>query len=378
MDPGLRVLAAHPSPDGYGADLMLLAGVRGLRDRGLVPIVTIPDRGPLVDRLDDAHVSVELLSTPVLRKGLLRPLGLVRLLLTTGPALVGMAKLIRRVDPRVVYVNTLTIPLWFVAGRLTGRPVVCHVREAEDGVPRWLERLLTVPLLLVSRILANSEHTAARLTALWPALGSRTRVVYNGFGERCPAPPPAGPRHELLVVGRLSPRKGQHVAIEALAELVRGGHDVELRLVGTAYPGYEWYVAELESRVARLGLGDRVRFDGYRTDTAEVYASASVVLVPSLVEPFGNVAVEAQMAGRVVVASDVGGLAEIVRDGETGSLVPPDDPTALAAAVGAVLADEGLTADLTSRAARVASERFGLERYQDELAAQLADVAVGR
>jgi glycosyltransferase involved in cell wall biosynthesis len=93
------------------------------------------------------------------------------------------------------------------------------------------------------------------------------------------------------------------------------------------------------------------------------------VLVPSRLEPFGNVAVEAQLAGKPVVASDVQGLPEIVQDGLTGLLVPPDDPAALAAAVGRLLDEPGLAERLAGSGAAAARQRFSPDRYRSGLRA---------
>jgi glycosyltransferase involved in cell wall biosynthesis len=372
----MRLLAAHPRPDAYGADLMLLAAVRGLGDRGIDVTVAVPGDGPLVSAISETGCDVLMVAFPVLSKALLRPSGILRLL-AGGPWHVArLVRVLRRTRPDVVYVNTVTLPHWIVAARLRRIPVVCHVREAEDQQPRWIQRLLTAPLLLCDDVIANSRHTADHVLRSWQRLGDRVHVVHNGFGFRSRAGAGAPARDgELLVVGRLSPRKGQDVAVRALRRLHDAGWPMQLRLVGTTFPGYEWYEDELRRSAIDLGLAGCVRFDGYRADVAACNAGADIVLVPSRVEPFGNVAVEALAAGRPLVASSVGGLREIVEDGRTGVLVPPDDDEALASAIAQLLADPPRAASMAAEGSAQVRSRFSLDRYVDEVEQVLRSAA---
>jgi glycosyltransferase involved in cell wall biosynthesis len=181
-----------------------------------------------------------------------------------------------------------------------------------------------------------------------------------------PAPPvfaTEGPRLVVLV-GRLSPRKGNDVALEAVARLRAEGRNVRLELYGSVFPGYEWFEEQLRARSSEPDLAGHVHFGGYTSPTWPALARAEVVLVPSRTEPFGNTALEAQLAGRPVVASAVQGLREIVTHGETGLLVPPDDAPALAAAIAAIL-DDPKRATAIALAGQVSARRnFSPERYR--------------
>lgn len=375
----MRLLAAHPAPDGYGADLMLLAALRDLRARGADVTVAVPSHGPLVARLAEADLRVVRQPFPVLRKALLRPAALVQLVARAPGDVFRLARLLRAEAPDVLYVNTLTLPHWIVAARLTRTPVVCHVRESEDQLPAWLQRSLTAPLLLCDRAIANSHHTAHHVLRWWPRLAGRLEVVHNGFHF---GPPPApgrrAPARELLVVGRLNPRKGQDVALRAVRRVHDAGWPVRLRVVGTPFPGYEWFEADLRRSASELGIADHVTFAGYRDDIPACHARADIVLVPSRVEPFGNVAVEALAAARPLVASRVGGLREIVDHGRTGLLVAPDDDEALAGAVIELLADPGRARAMAQHGCREVRSRFCTDAYADGVERVLQAASAGR
>jgi glycosyltransferase involved in cell wall biosynthesis len=374
------LLIATPSCDVYGSDLQMLETVRAVRAAGWTVVVTAPSDGPLAERLTALGAEVRVLPAPVLRRADASPAGVARLAARALRALPGMVRLLRTVRPDVVLVNTITLPVWPAVARVAGRPVVVHVHEAEDKDPRLVRRVMALPLALASTVVMNSRTTLESLGGVAPFLRSRATVVHNGVEPppTDPRPRPRGPRARLVVVGRLTRRKGADVALEAVASLVRRGYDVELELVGSPAPGGEAFEGELRERAGGSDLAGRVALTGYAEDVWSALEGADVVLAPSLGESFGNAVVEAQLAQRPVVATGVQGHLETVREGETGLLVAPGDADALADAVARVLDDESLALGLARRGRDVALERFTAARYRSEMARLLAAVAAGR
>jgi glycosyltransferase involved in cell wall biosynthesis len=373
------VLVAHPSPDLYGSDRVALASVEALVARGWRVVTTVPQEGPLVGPLRRAGADVVVCPTPVLRKAVLRPAGLLRMLATSVGSIAPAVRLMRRHRPDVVYVSTLTAPLWPLLARACGRPLVCHVHEAEAGAPTLLQRALAAPLLASSSVIANSRFTRDTLSAAIPRLRARTSVVTNPVRgpERVSAPRDelAGPVR-LLYVGRLSPRKGPQVAIEAIAELRARGVAVHLDLLGSTFPGYEWFERDLREDVSRRGLDGRVAFLGFRADVWSAVAAADVVVIPSVAdESFGNAAVEALLGARPVIVSDAAGLAEAVADHASAHVVPRGDATALADAVEKVVANWRQQRAAARAGATAAAERHATARYGDRLHELMTRVA---
>ena len=379
--PAPTVLITNPTADVYGSDLQMKESVAGLRERGWRVVVAVPEEGPLVPALLDLGAEVQPLGFPVLRRASASPAGLARLAVASGRALPAMRRLIRRERPAVVYVNTVTLPWWLGATRGTGVPALCHVHEAEAADPPAVRRALAAPLFLADRVVANSTTTEETLLLSAPRLRARIRVVPNGVpgpGARYEGVPrprrPERPRR-VAVVGRLSARKAPDVALEAVAILRARGHDVELDLCGTAGPGQDDYVAGLRARAAADDLRGAVHFRGYTAPVWAALEEVDVLLAPSLGESFGNAVVEAQLAGRPVVATAVQGHCETVAHGSTGLLVPPSDPHALAAAVGRLLGDPGLARRLAEAGRRSAETRFGSARYRADIAALVGELA---
>jgi glycosyltransferase involved in cell wall biosynthesis len=374
------VLVAHPSADLYGSDRLLLESVEAMVVGGAEVTVVVPSQGPLVPLLQRRGARVLLLDVPVLRRGYLSPKGLVVLAGKALRSLPACRRLLREAGVELLYVNTLTLPTWALAARTAGRPVVVHVHEAEDRVGRALRALLHLPLLLAHRVVVNSDATRRSVVAAVPALARRTRTVHNGVpdqgGAAAPLPEQPPEQLRLVIVGRLSPVKGTDLALEALRQLAAHGVAASLTLVGDVYPGYEWFRDQLQRTASADDLAGRVHFAGFQPDVGPFLAQADVVLVPSRLESFGNVAVEAAFLGRPVVAARVQGLAEVVDHGSTGLLVPSEDPRALAEAVESLLHDWPTARRYGAAARTRALERFGVQRYRDELLVVLDELTL--
>ncbi len=214
-------------------------------------------------------------------------------------------------------------------------------------------------------IVATSRWGAEMMRSRGYARGDRPiEVVHNGVDPAWLAPPsdgdgPAG-RDGILFVGRLSPEKGVTTLLDALASM---GPDARLLLVGTGPSG-----EELEGVARQRGLGARAVFLGPKQppEIRTLMAGARALVLPSLAENFPLVLLEAMAAGLPVVATSVGGIPEIVRDGDTGLVVPPRDAAALARALTRVANDDLLWRRL-ARAGRVAVESLTWDRVWQRL-----------
>ena len=253
----------------------------------------------------------------------------------------------------------------FITARLAGEPRDLDGRagEALEALSAHVARVVSAP----SAALADVVRRRWRLR--------KVDVVPNPVDEGlfAPAEDAAEVPASILVVGRVERGKGQDVLVEALPAIRDAAPDAHVRLVGD-----DGGAAEILARRAQeLGVADAVAFEGARArqELPAVYRSAAVCVVPSRFEAFGYTAVEAMACGRAVVASRAGGLAEIVRDGEDGLLVAPEDPVALAGAVTRVLGDAALRGRLGAAArARVLSS-FAARPVAERMARRYAEVA---
>ncbi|NYJ75535.1 glycosyltransferase family 4 protein [Allobranchiibius huperziae] len=364
------LLIANPSADVYGSDLQMLQTVSAMRGRGWRVVVAIPGNGPLVPLLTARGAEVEFLSFPVVRRSNMSAAGILALGVDAARSLPGMRRLLKSVAPDAVYVNTVTIPWWITAARSGRIGVVCHVHEAEAEDRRAIRVALNTPLLAANSLIAISPSVVDATVRDVPALKRRTHLIYNGVPQPS-AEPTAAPEprpFRLVVIGRLSPRKAPHIALEAVAQLRRAGRDVRLEVCGTPFAGYEWYEEELRARAEDDDLAGSVTFSGYVSPVWPALARSHAVLAPSLREPFGNAVVEAQFACRPVIAAAAMGHLETVQHEATGLLVPPGQADAMAASAARLMDDPGLATSLAQRARVRALDRFTVDRYGTEVA----------
>ena len=228
------------------------------------------------------------------------------------------------------------------------------VIESSSRSQRILRRLLNRG---VDAHFSVGERTARSIEALTGAAADSIGVIYNGVPDVPVRPlPRLRPEPTVGFVGRFWPEKGADTLIRAVAELP----DVAAVLLGEGPQR-----ASIESLATELGVADRVVLAGWRDDARDLLSTFDVFVLPSRRESFGISIVEAMLAERPVVATDVGSVSEVVVDGETGLLVAPDQPGALAHAIGALLEDPDRSRRMGARGREVALERFTPEAMAD-------------
>lgn len=351
-----------------GAERSLLALAPRLGARGWTAVLACPP-GALADAARRAGVTVEPLAVRATRRvgrhqagrRSYSRLAVAQYLLAGLANAVVVARAARRHRARLLHSNSMSSHVAVaLAGRLTGRPVVWHLREMTRPGPG--RRVLTTAGRLTSRMIAISRPVADALP------GGRTVVIHNPVEAPATPPRPADwdvPRPVVGYLGRLDRGKGIEDLLTAAGRI-----DAHVVVVGASWGEGPEYLRSLQERAAQAAPG-RVHFVGATDDPWSALAAMDVLVVPSLAEPFGRVAAEGQIAGVPVVAAAAGGLPEIVTDGRDGVLFPPGDAGALAACLERLLGDAELRRGL-AEAGRAGARRFDPERHADAVAALYA------
>jgi starch synthase len=247
----------------------------------------------------------------------------------------------------------------------------------------WCERLSVES---AAAVIAVSAGMRADVLASYPAVAAdRVRVIRNGIDTRQYAPDDGTHvlerfgidpgRASVVFVGRVTRQKGLPVLLRAARHL-----DPAAQLVLCAGQAD---TPELESEVTALVRHLQATRSGViwlsgmlaKPEVIQILTHATVLVCPSLYEPLGIVNLEAMACGTAVVASRVGGIPEVVADGQTGLLVPPGDPAALADAIGALLSDEARAAEMGRRGRQRAAAEFSWAGIAAQTAALYAELA---
>jgi glycosyltransferase involved in cell wall biosynthesis len=175
-------------------------------------------------------------------------------------------------------------------------------------------------------------------------------------------------RLAVACIGQITPAKGQEEFIRAASRVSQARSDVEFLIVGKEEDDQRsHFTRQLKALVEELGIGRRVRFLGHIEKMAELLSASDVVVVPSWDEGFSLVTIEAMAAGRPVLASDAGGIRDIIRENVTGLLFPPRNVNALASKLLWMLADTSLRERLGRQAQQDAMARFNREQIIDQI-----------
>lgn len=365
----LKVLYLQDHAGIGGAQQSLLDFLSGLH-AGSVAVthhVVVGGDGFLTEELRSRQIAVTVVRFPEYRKT--RDL-LYRLAFTRR---VKELCLQWRID--LIHANTSQVAPWSAhMGRKLGLASCVTCRE-----------IITPELMRKYRVLDN-DGVIAISKAVQEKFPPSTKVaqIYNGIA--CPdfVPPsaevlaplkiPADRRPRIAFLGSLSLRKGPQVLLEAAPAVLKDFPQALFVLIGGGKPEFEH---QLRAQAESLGITSSVVFTGSLENGARYLSLFDLFVMPSLAEPLGRGAVEAMYAGLPVVASS-GGLREIVEDGRTGRLVPPNDAAALAEAICAYLRNDSLRHEHGEAGRRRVRNQFDPARYATRVAGFYAELLNAR
>ncbi|HHT9155678.1 MAG TPA: glycosyltransferase family 4 protein [Candidatus Tripitaka sp. YC43] len=287
-------------------------------------------------------------------------------------------KLIRSGGYQVVHTHTSKAGLLGrLAARLAHTPVIVHAPRGSIFHPTFFSPLVQWFFTLIERlaapwadkIIAMCQSEARDYLGRRIAPKEKYTVIDSGIdlnrfrhAQVDVAEKKQGlglPRDSFVIgiIARLSPEKGHFTALEAFQKVYKEVPDAFLLIVG------EGELKEaIRQRITRMGIGDRVVMTGYRTDIPEITRTLDVSFNPSLWDCSPRSVLEAMVCGIPVIATKVGGIPEMVSDGETGLLVPAGDAEAMAHCILRLRRDAGLGKKLTGQAAKRGQELFDLPR----------------
>jgi glycogen(starch) synthase len=350
------VVSNQYAPAIGGIEVLLRQLCPALRDRGHeVSVLTSTHR-------DAPDARSEIDGIPVHR------VGLIQALMKRDPAGVARARraaarVLDEVAPDVVHGHDLGANLWVVMRAGSGVPVITTMHVGGLGTLE-VSQLgpMTQLLCRTSWLTGVSQAVVDDAVRLVPELADRCSVIVNGVPPS-PEPEPPDPQgHRIVGAGRLAPEKGFDVLLRALPAVLARHPSTELLLAGDGpcRQELETLLDELDIRAAVTMAG------GVRHDRIPgLLASANVVAIPSRYEGMPLIALEAAAAGRPLVATPSPGIAEVVVDGATGTLVPSEDPEAMAVALSDLLGDPARAATFGAAGRRRVVDHFSLVRTVD-------------
>jgi len=344
-----KILYINPTSRIGGAERSLLQILSALNKKKYYPVVLLPSPGPLAEEI--SKLKIKIIYMP---KYLIEAHSILEL----PVALVWLHFIIKTHNISLIHSNSkfcCRLPILYSA--FFNAKAILHWRDFS----LWSdEKRYTNKYQKNLHFLAVSKEIKSFLVDNSVNL-SKISISYDGADESFYEVPLPAKKDKLTIAitGRIDNWKGHEFLIEAIGKLK--DLPVELLIFGEFHKVNDPdYLIKLKAQIDSLGISDRVKFTGFQKDTAEALSQVNIVCVPSIFEPFGMVAVEAMAAGRPVIASNTGGLKDIIEDGVTGYLIEPKNANAIAQKIRLLHSDPALRSALGAAGQKRARELFGI------------------
>jgi glycosyltransferase involved in cell wall biosynthesis len=372
----LRVLFFDHVATLSGAEIALFNLIRHL-DFGLIePVVVLGEEGALADRLRSVaevhilpmHADIRQARKDDLGKRSNLSLAALREVVRYVREL---ARFMRRRHIDLLHTNSLKADLLGgLAARLTRTPVIWHVRDriTSDYLPLTVTRTFRFLSRCLSDLIIADSHAVAATLSRRPS--KRIRVVHEGtpheefaLKSESNASGRTDDTQIIGLVGRISPWKGQDIFLRAAGVVRRKFPAARFHIIGAALFDESEFEQKLRLLAKDLDLGEALTFTGFRNDIHQAIAELDVLVHASTrPEPFGQVIIEGMAAAKPVVATNAGGVPEIVEDGVTGFLVPMNDPEHMAEAIDRLLTDPKMARAMGLRGQAHVTQNFSIEK----------------
>ena len=350
-----------------GGHVSVLLLIQNLDRRRFRPIVAVHGHGPVRRWLEQQGVQEIAAFEPcVLNRRRVRIGDVARV----GRRSWALARFLRAHQVGLVHVNdTILLGTWALAARIAGAKLLWHKRGRWND--RWLHRFW---FRVADHVIAITRFAAPS------APDQKCSIIHNAVAmDQQPLDRAACRRHLLAetgfpadthILGFFANMEQEHkrpgVFIDLVAHMAQSLPQLRVAglLFGEASPARQ---AKLWQRAESLGIADRIRFMGFRYPPGRWLAGCDLLVVPGVHQGFGRTLIEAMLVGTIAVAADSGGHREIIKDGETGALAPPDDAPAFADRVWRFLTRPDEVAVLAQRAREDALDRFGVSRHVESV-----------
>jgi glycosyltransferase involved in cell wall biosynthesis len=376
----INILFIHQSAELYGSDKTLLLLLKHIDKTRFYPVVVLPNEGPLKSELDKENIKVVI--APVLKvyRKMFTPQNILKFVKDIKKGVDALDILNKQHHFDIVYSNTLAVLLGIIYAKKRKIKHLWHVHEIIVH-PKVIASIFPKILMRYSNlVICNSNATQNNLTVRIPELKSKTKVIYNGVElnseNKAVAQKTDFGFNEtdiiITLVGRISRLKGHKLLLDVFTNHLIKNENIKLLFVGSPVEGQEQYLDEIQNSINRNKLQTKVKTLPFLNDLNGIWSITDIAIMPSTeAESFGLVAVEAMLAKKPVVASDLGGLSEIVINNKTGFLFDPNSKEALSEALFKLIESPSLRSEFGEKGYERAIKEFSITKHVQQFEAVL-------
>jgi len=372
-----NILFIHQSADLYGSDKTLLYLVESIKDIAN-PIVVVPEKGPLTEELNKRNIPVFIIPVIKVSRQLFTSLDLFKLPFQIYKALKALKNKLGNKKIHLIHSNTIAV---FLGAFYSKKYKIKHIWHVHEIIQHPIIVAKAYPYLVnwfSDAVVFNSFASAEHLYKDKPKLKKKSKIIYNGLDRNTPFLPTEEKemlRKELFkninkssiiigLVGRINRHKGQQLLLNVFDKIAKTNNNVFLLFVGSTIKSQNYLLEDLKNEISNKNLKNKVSIISFQKDIWKFYDCLDIVAVPTTdPEPFGLVAVEGMLSKKPVVASNHGGLKEIVLQNKTGILFEPNNKINLKKSLTTLIDNKPLIKQFGEQGELRAKNEFSLEKY---------------
>lgn len=367
-----NILFIHQSSELYGSDKTLLLLLTHLDKLSFNSIVVLPNEGPLKSELEKINIKVVVAPVLKLYRNMFSLKNMIQFYKDYRIAMSILDKINKEYTIDVIYSNTLAVLSGMIYARKRQIKHIWHVHEIiihPNSIANIFPKLL---ILYADLVICNSFATQKNLTERAPNLIKKSIVIYNGIDGNTPTTSQKNKEDfgfsnsdiVITLVGRISRLKGHKWFLKMFIKYLDQLENINVLFVGSPVVGQEFYLKEVQDIIRRNNIEKRIKIIPFTADLNSVWSNTDIAIMPSTeAESFGLVAAEAMLAQKPVIATNLGGLTEIVVNNETGYLIEPNNKKELFNAILKLKSNPDLRIKLGENGKKRILAKFSLEKY---------------
>lgn len=372
-----NILIINQSAELYGSDKALLELLENF-PANFNPIVVLHEKGPLTEKLNDLNIEIIETSVIKVKRGILNIKFLLHLPFEVFSSFRSIRNQLSGRKISLIHSNATSVFIGAFYSFFFRIPHIWHVHEIIEEPKRIAKIYPSIINFFSKKVIFNSKATENHFISILPKIKKKGVLIYNGQKREFPYLSVSETislrnkicssiEHDTILIaliGRISRLKGQKLLLNAFNKLTKNFNNVHLLYVGSTPKGQEFYLENLNEKITTLNLNQKITILPFTENIWPIYDSVDIVVVPSTeAESFGLVATEAMLSKKSVIASNFGGLKEIVINNETGFLFENKNETDLLKKLEILVQDQNLRNNMGEKGLKRVQESFSSEKY---------------
>lgn len=370
-----KILYLHAGAELYGADIVLLELLKNLDKKKFKPYVILPCDGPLVEKLKENNIWVNVIKYPILRRKYFNPSGIIRYIKEYYRYSKQINEIVRKEKINLIHTNTAAVLEGIYIKKRMNIKLIWHIHEIIVN-PKFINKAIS---FLISRyadkVITVSEAVKRHLDSTGYFNNNEIKVIYNGVDNNEFKPDNRYdyikeefdiPNNAKIVgmIGRVNAWKGQQDFLNAIEITLDKYSNVYCMMVGGVFEGEEWRMKELEERISKMKNKDRIILSDYRNDTKNIHSLYDVFVLPSInPDPLPTVVLEAMASGTPIVGYRHGGICEMVKENYNGLLATATSYKELAKCINELIEDKQKCEIYRKNSLFRQKEKFSIKSY---------------